>query len=259
MLERINKRPEHKVKKQSNSEAAKIARYNMKLLESIYQAYEPNQADNVVKIFRKGGVFSVEPIMEEDFEESFESGNQDIESQGTTGMNTALIANGGKDGTNKDVELMGSKGKQGLLWDIKEENSLFVDNDDDEKRGNKEDRKGENNSELTGYDFDKENLNDIFGTGNDEDNGFNALAAAGGLAKGPRDKNDLLSKNKHNFEDSSSEFEDESNFEGITMNERGKKKRRRRRKKKAPKYNAKIRQLEAIYNNGEGSAKVSFK
>ncbi len=285
MLERLNKRPEHKEKRESNSEAAKIARYNMKLLESIYQAYEPEQADNVVKVFRKGGVFSVEPIMEEDFEESF-----DIESQGTLDRNATLLAGGavgetknGTDGiddgrtngiiggptngTNNGLTLLKAKdkyGKQDTLGDIKEENSMLLDDDgklvkkEDEKEDDLELFKGDNQSEQTGYDFNKENPNDIFGLGSDENNGFNALAVAGDdLAKGSKDKVTLLDQNKLKFEDSSSEFEDETNLGGVTMNQRGKKKRRRRRKKKNPKYNDKIRQLEEIYDNGEGTMLVN--
>lgn len=56
----------------SKSETAKIARYNIQLLENIYNAYDPEQADHVVKIFRKGGLFNIDPIHEEEFEESFE-------------------------------------------------------------------------------------------------------------------------------------------------------------------------------------------
>ena len=68
---------------------------------------------------------------------------------------------------------------------------------------------------------------------------------------------DLLSKNKHNSEDLSSEFEDECKFKSITMNEKGKNNTRWR--KNTPKFKANIRWLEIIYNNGERYDKVSFK
>ena len=48
-----------------------LNKYNIKLLEDIYRAYEdPEEADKVIKVFRKGGIFSVQPIQEEELEYS---------------------------------------------------------------------------------------------------------------------------------------------------------------------------------------------
>lgn len=183
LLEKMNNRPEKK--RESKSEAAKIARYNIKLLESIYQAYDPEHADNVVKVFRKGGVFSVEPIMEEDFEESFDTQN-DIESQGTTEVNAAALGglgivgddfknndkdtnnnkdkNNGKDKNNDKNKNKENHGKGNKLGDIKEENSCFVDELYDDKTEDKGKFKGLNAAdqlEYTGLDFDQEYQEDL--------------------------------------------------------------------------------------------------
>ena len=260
LLERMNERP----KKESKSEAAKIARYNIKLLESIYQAYEPEQADNVVKVFRKGGAFSVNPIMEEDFEESFATENQDIESQGTTEVNAALIAAGGVGANKENAEGKGNKGKGDDLGDIKEENSQLLEEyllDDDEKgKGGKNNLKllkVDNHSEQTGYDFDKQDGNDIFKS-QDEDSEFNALALAA-IAGGGNTEDEEERKRRKNemYEESSSEF-DESDLGGATLNPKMRRRRRRRRRKDQP-YNEKIRQLEEIYDNkGDSSVKVNI-
>lgn len=259
LLEKMNKRPGDSVKRESKSEAAKIARYNIKLLESIYQAYDPEKADNVVKVFRKGGVFSIEPIMEEDFEESV-----DLESQGTLEANPGIAGAALAGGLIAGAALSGNNGGKGKLGDIKEENSQLLELEDlEDKKPSGEKNKdlnllNENNSEQTGYDFDKNDKGDPFGS-IDDDTDFNALAtgavvgaATVGLVKdGDKDK----FKNNR-YEESSSEFEDETVFD-----QNGKKKRRRRRKKKKKDpYNAKIRQLEEIYDNPNSRAgKVRFK
>lgn len=180
LLEKMNNRPGKK--RESKSEAAKIARYNIKLLESIYQAYDPEHADHVVKVFRKGGVFSVEPIMEEDFEESFDTQN-DIESQGTTEINAAVLGGvgiAGDDEKNKDKQGKGNK-----LGDIKEENSFLLqdlEDDDDKTEGQAKLQmlNAADQSENTGFDFDNEDQNDLFGTNNGEDiNAFGNTSKAG--------------------------------------------------------------------------------
>jgi hypothetical protein len=42
------------------------------LIEDIYDAYPPEMADRIVEKFRKGGLFSVEPIKEEELEYSID-------------------------------------------------------------------------------------------------------------------------------------------------------------------------------------------
>lgn len=49
-----------------------INKYNVKLIEDIYDAYPPEQADWIVEKFRKGGLFSVAPIQEEELEYSID-------------------------------------------------------------------------------------------------------------------------------------------------------------------------------------------
>lgn len=44
----------------------------MSLIEDIYDAYPPEMADRIVEKFRKGGLFSVEPIKEEELEYSID-------------------------------------------------------------------------------------------------------------------------------------------------------------------------------------------
>jgi len=141
-IDKLSQRPKKKAKRASKSEAAKIARYNIRLLEDIYQAYDPEQADHVVKVFRKGGVFSVEPIMEEDFEDSFQASQPDLESQNTD-MNTtpmsvgisSFAAGGLKDSSKgKKLSHKDTIGKKDTLDDIKEENSLLFDEVSEEKK-----------------------------------------------------------------------------------------------------------------------------
>jgi hypothetical protein len=205
-IDKLSQRPQYKQpkpKRESKSEAAKIARYNLKLLESIYQAYDPEQADNVVRVFRKGGVFSVEPIMEEDFEESFDSTQQDIESQGGTDVNTGLIVATTKS-SGKDVNrylkqnsltaknrMYGGKDK---LGDIKEENSQLLEEMFDEDEGIGDKMAYGAQSEQTGFDFDDLEGNGVFHTLNDDPEGFNALVAIAGVNDGTAAGN--LSGNK---------------------------------------------------------------
>jgi hypothetical protein len=47
-----------------------LNKYNVQLIEDIYDAYPTEQADRIVEKFRKGGLFSVEPIKEEELEYS---------------------------------------------------------------------------------------------------------------------------------------------------------------------------------------------
>eukprot|EP00344_Euplotes_crassus_P007229 CAMPEP_0196997298 /NCGR_PEP_ID=MMETSP1380-20130617/2948_1 /TAXON_ID=5936 /ORGANISM="Euplotes crassus, Strain CT5" /LENGTH=687 /DNA_ID=CAMNT_0042413491 /DNA_START=1212 /DNA_END=3272 /DNA_ORIENTATION=+ len=267
MLEKMNKRPQREQKRESKSEAAKIARYNIKLLESIYQAYEPDKADNVVKVFRKGGVFSVEPIMEEDFEESFDTANHDLESLGALGSNAALAGGALAAGALGATTLMSNKDDKGTLDDIKEENSrLFEDTDYkgvghqkgvDHQKGIDHDNLNdlmefskENESEQTGYDLEKQNKDDKFES-IDEGSDFNALAdgaiAAAAVTQLMEEGKDG-DKHKNRYDESSSEFEEETylDFEG-----KKRKRRRRRRRKKNPNYNAKLKQLEDIYDNSK--------
>jgi len=49
-----------------------INKYNVSLIENIYDAYPPEVADWIVDKFRKGGLFSVEPIKEEELEYSID-------------------------------------------------------------------------------------------------------------------------------------------------------------------------------------------
>jgi len=44
----------------------------VQLIEDIYDAYPPEQADRIVEKFWKGGLFSVEPIWEEELEYSID-------------------------------------------------------------------------------------------------------------------------------------------------------------------------------------------
>ena len=52
----------------------------MALIEDIYDAYPPEIADRIVDKFRKGGLFSVEPIKEEELEYSID-GIDEIEGE----------------------------------------------------------------------------------------------------------------------------------------------------------------------------------
>lgn len=52
----------------------------MALIENIYDAYPPEMADWIVDKFRKGGLFSVEPIKEEELEYSID-GIDEIEGE----------------------------------------------------------------------------------------------------------------------------------------------------------------------------------
>ncbi|CAI2368980.1 unnamed protein product [Moneuplotes crassus] len=273
-LEKASTVPHREKKRQSKSEAAKIARYNIKLLESIYQAYEPDKADNVVKIFRKGGVFSVEPIAEEDFEESFESSNHDLESQGT--MEAAANLKGCLNGGVIEGRAVGNtvfasgKGDQGTLDGIKEENSQLFEDFDDEKRGKLDKKRGklgensnddiknskEGQCDKTGFEIDNydkaQELESI-----EKDTDFNALAndvMAGAAITQliEEEKEGKATKNNNRYEESSSEFEDET-FLGF--DDQKKKRKRRRRKKKKPKFNPKIKRLEEIYDNPKDRAK----
>lgn len=285
-LDRLSQRPQYKQPKQkreSKSEAAKIARYNLKLLESIYQAYDPEQADNVVRVFRKGGVFTVEPIMEEDFEESFDSTQQDLESQGGTEANTGLLITTTK-GSGKEVNKYLKQnslttknrkyGNKDMLGDIKEENSQLLDEMFDEEEGRGDKMAHGAQSEQTGFDFDDMEGNEIFNSLNDDPESFNALAAIAGTnhlvtknTKSPNngetgDTKGNKTKGQNDISDSY-EYDDETIMGGATLNPRKKNRKRRiKKKKKDNTNNEKIRQLEQIYNStpivgGGSSVRVS--
>jgi hypothetical protein len=237
-LEKMNKRPEKK--RESMGEAAKIARYNIKLLERIYQAYDPKQADNVVKVFRKGGVFSVVPIMEEDFEDSFQSSQNDLESQGTqefAGIGLLGMASLGSEGKNKNNKHQNDDNKC-KLGDIKEENSMLFDDRDEDDQNTWAKKNQSNASENTGYDF--ENDPNLFGTVNDAQGDMNAIAL-GMIGNDPDGKN----RNRHGrnqiSKESSSDYDEET-----VLSPKKHKKRRRRKAKKMP-FNDKIQRLEEIY------------
>jgi hypothetical protein len=302
MMDQLKKDTHVGEKRESMSEAAKIARYNVLLLENIYQAYDPERADHVVKVFRKGGVFNVLPIMEEDFEESFDTEN-DVESHGTEEVDPELLAAGAagvvgaaagvvgaaagiiagaaligddkdkfgdKDGLDDKDKLVGKNS----LGDIEEENSYLLDDMDGDKAYGPNDGKNglyadeqilkngkrginaANQSDNTGYDFDHEDPNDLFGKMDDGDDGFNAIACtaiAFGNSNALND-DDELNRNKYSRESSS--YYDDGTI-GVDLTTRKRKKRRRFKKKKTP-YNEKLRKLEQIYDPSAASVKVSF-
>ena len=121
IIEKIAKRPEKKKPAESRSEAAKIARYNIQLLENIYKAYEPEQADHVVKIFRKGGIFNIVPIIEEENEDSIDTYNQEIIPFGV-GTNCYSAA---PDLESQTTETNRNFGKKFVITDFKSEVRVF--------------------------------------------------------------------------------------------------------------------------------------
>lgn len=229
LAEMINQRPGQRKKRSSKSEASKIARYNISLLENIYRAYEPEQADHVVKIFRKGGLFNIEPIMEEDHEESFDTTNQRFESVGNneteSNPNNVIVMSQQND--NDRNNKYRDSAINDPLCDIEEENSVTLDGFEDFKK--------------------KHEISDI----TDEKGGdFNSAV-----------KN--LKDNK--FSAGSSSYEEETPLSksllgtgavggmgvlaGIELTNRKKHKRIKKKKKTNGKYNAKIRELEEIYDS----------
>ena len=85
-----------------------LNKYNIQLLEDIYSAYDdPDEADKVIKVFRKGGIFSVEPIREEELEYSIDNDNYDPE-------NDPLVTKGGRkldrQGTIREEDILDKDG-----------------------------------------------------------------------------------------------------------------------------------------------------
>ena len=239
------------------SEAAKIARYNIQLLENIYKAYEPEQADHVVKIFRKGGIFNIVPIIEEEGEDSIDTCNQEIMpyGAGTNCFSGAPDLESQTTETNKDPNgLNGKLSSKDVIFgswklgDIKEENSQFLDDLVDDKFKN---NCGRENSQETGYDFDENKNKNAYITGGlADDFGTKAFEVEG-------NESDDWRGNKYA---NSSSFDEETPLGGIGLNERKKRKKRRLKKKKKDPFNAKIKQLEEIYDvklNDENATKVN--
>ena len=81
-----------------------LNKYNIQLLEDIYNAYDdPEEADKVIKVFRKGGIFSVEPIQEEELEYSLDQDDYDPE-------NEPLMQKDGEKGNTREEDILDDQG-----------------------------------------------------------------------------------------------------------------------------------------------------